>query len=249
MTRAFEGRVVLITGGSRGLGRAMAEEIASQGGRVFVGYRSRENEARAVADAIVATGGDARPWAIDVRDAASVDAAVGAVLDAESRVDVLVNNAGIVRDGPAAMMSPGDFDDVVNTNLGGVFRCCRAVLRAMMSQRAGAIVNVGSIVAVRASPGQANYAAAKGGIVALTLTLAAEAAPYGIRVNAVLPGLFATGMVARLDRTIVERKKERIPLGRLGTASECARVVAFLASDAASYVVGQAIVVDGGLGL
>lgn len=239
----FTSKTVLLTGGARGLGAAMAREFASRGARVFVGYRVREREARAVCHSCE---GEALAWKIDVRDADSVERAVREAGE-KGPLDVLVNNAGITRDGPAAMMSLEDFTDVLDANLTGAFRCARAVLRPMMARKSGAIVNVGSVAGLRASAGQANYAASKGALLALTQTLAVEAAPYGVRVNAVVPGLFSAGMASRLDKAILAQKLARVPLGRAGAPEECARAVAFLASEAASYIVGQALVVDGGI--
>jgi 3-oxoacyl-[acyl-carrier protein] reductase len=178
-----------------------------------------------------------------------VDAAVDGIVAARGAPAVVVNNAGVARDEPFAMMSASSWDEVLATNLGGTFNVCRAVARPMMGQRSGAIVNVASVAGLHASAGQANYAASKGGVLAFTRTLAAEMAPRGIRVNAVVPGLCSTGMAARLDRRVAEQKRAGIPLGRFGTGEEIARVVLFLASDDAAYVVGQAIVADGGLSL
>lgn len=244
----FEGKVALVTGASRGLGQAIAVRLGAEGAFVWVAHRTRAHDADAALAEIRAAGGDGATVAFDVRRADAVNAAFARVAE-RSPLDVLVNCAGIARDAMFALMPPDDFEEVVAVNLSGTFHCCRPALRAMMARRAGAIVNVASVAGLRASPGQANYAASKGGVIALTRTLAAEAAPHGVRVNAVVPGLFAAGMAERLDRRAVEARREAIPLGRLGAASELARTVAFLASDDSSYVVGQALVVDGGLSL
>lgn len=236
------GRVALVTGGSRGLGRAIALRLARDGARVAVGCRAPSPEAEAVAREV---GGIVAPF--DVRDPDAVAAGVERVVAALGPVDVLVNDAGIADDAPFALSSSTDFWDVVRTNLGGVEACCRAVARSMIGRRSGAIVNVGSVSAVHAVPGQTAYAASKGAIVSFTRTLAAELAPKGVRVNAVLPGFLDLGIAARLGRQRLAEVTRRIPAGRLGTGEEVAAVVAFLASDAASYVVGQALVVDGGL--
>jgi 3-oxoacyl-[acyl-carrier protein] reductase len=248
MSERFAGRHVVVTGASRGLGRAIALGFAREGARVGVGYRGRDAEATQTLDAIAALGGTAEALRFDVRDEAGTEAAIGAFAR-DSGLDVLVNNAAVVRDQLFPMLAPPDWNDVVATNLTGAYHCCRAALRFMLRQRRGAIVNVASIAAVRASPGQANYAAAKGGVVALTTTLAAELAPRGVRVNGVVPGLLTTGMGERLDHRVADDRRAAIPLGRFGDGEEVARVVLFLASDDASYVVGQNLVVDGGMSL
>jgi 3-oxoacyl-[acyl-carrier protein] reductase len=245
----FGGKIVLVTGASRGLGRALAVAFAAEGASVHINFERRTAEAETTREAVVQAGGRGALAPFDVRDPRAVERGVEAILAAEGRIDVLVNNAAIVRDGPAPTMSPKDFDDVVATNLGGVFNLCRAVSPSMIGQGSGVVVNVASVAGLFASPGQVNYAAAKAGVLSLTRTLAAELAPRGVRVNAVVPGLLATGMGARLDHRIVAARRERIPLGRLGTAEEVAAVALFLCSPEASYVVGQAVVVDGGLAL
>jgi len=243
----FLDKTVIVTGGSRGLGRDIALAFADESAFVFVGYRSNDDEAQAVVKLLKERGGDGAPLKIDVRDARAVDGAIKEVLSTRKRIDVLVNNAGIARDTFFPLMSSEDFDEVLAVNLGGVFRCCRAVVRTMIAQKSGAIVNIGSVSGVYSAPGQANYAAAKAGIIGFTKTIAAELASRGIRVNAVVPGLLSTGMAVRMDPRAIERRRAAIAIGRLGTGEEVARVVLFLASDAASYVIGQSIIVDGGL--
>ena len=244
----FEGRGVLVTGASRGLGRSIAEAFGAEGAFVGVAYRHRRDAAEEALGAVREAGGDGLCLEMDVREGESVRRAV-AELEEHRPLGVLVNNAGVVHDRPFLMLSPREWANVLDVNLTGTYTCCRAALPSMMARREGAIVNVASVAAVRASPGQGAYSAAKGGVLALTRTLAKEASAYGIRVNSVIPGLLRTGMVARLDRRKVEEHKASIPLGRLGTGSEAARVVLFLASDEASYVIGEAVTVDGGLTL
>lgn len=236
-------RNVVVTGASRGLGRAIALAFAAEGAHVWVGYRERAADAEEVARAC---GGE--PLAIDVTSGESVGAAIARATSARP-VDVLVNSAGIVRNAMLALSEPEDWEEPLRVNLGGALRVSKAVLRSMLAAKAGAIIHIGSVSGVRATPGQAGYSAAKGGLVAMTRTIAAELAPKGIRVNAVLPGLCAAGMAQRFDRRVFDRTVSAIPLGRPGTAEEIASVVTFLASPAAAYIVGQAIVVDGGLTL
>jgi 3-oxoacyl-[acyl-carrier protein] reductase len=243
----FEGRRVLVTGASRGLGRSLAVAFAGEGAHLGIGYRVREDGAKETLAAVAAAGGSGDLLRFDVRDGAAVAEEIGRF--ASGGLDVLVNNAAVVRDQLFALLTPEEWDEVIEVGLAGVYRCCRAALPFMLSRRRGAIVNVASTAGVRASPGQASYSAAKGGVVALTATLAVELAPRGIRVNAVVPGLLSTGMGERLDHRVATGARERIPLGRLGTGDEVARAVTFLASDEAGYVVGHCLVVDGGLSL
>lgn len=245
--RRFEGRTVIVTGGSRGLGQAMAVAFAAEGAHVVIGYLAREKDAARSLFLVRAVGGDGRTMAFDVANRAAVDAAIEEILRARGRIDVLVNNAGVARDELFPLMEQQSWDEVIATNLGGVFHCARAVVRPMLSAGGGAIVNVGAVSALRASPGQVNYAASKGGLLAFTRALGAELAPRGIRVNAVIPGAIASGLAARLDRRIAERIRAGIPLGRFGTSEEVAKAVLFLASEDAAYIVGHALVVDGGL--
>jgi 3-oxoacyl-[acyl-carrier protein] reductase len=249
MKGVLEGRTAIVTGASRGLGRAMAVDLARAGAFVYAAFRQRADGAEATLAEAAAAGGGGATLALDVTDPAAVADTFRRVLDERGRLDVLVNNAGVSRDGFLATMPDDDWDEVIAVNLGGTMRCCRAAARPMIRQGHGAIVNVASVAGLHASPGQANYAASKGGVVALTRTLAAELAPRGVRVNAVVPGLIKAGMTHGLDRRVADERRGRIPLGRLGEADEVARVVTFLASDAAAYIVGQALVVDGGLTL
>jgi 3-oxoacyl-[acyl-carrier protein] reductase len=245
--KGFQGQTVLVTGASRGLGRAIAIAFAREGAYVGVGCRVREDKAQETLAAIRAEGSDGEIACFDVRDADAAEAVIGKLARDRGGLDVLVNNAGIARDGLFAMLPRQDWADTLATNLTGAFNCCAAAAKAMIARRSGAIVNVASIAGLHASPGQSNYAASKGGLLALTRTLAAEMAPYGIRVNAVVPGLLTTGLAARMDHRMLAEKKRQIPLGRLGEAEEVAAVAVFLASPAAAYVVGQAIAVDGGM--
>jgi 3-oxoacyl-[acyl-carrier protein] reductase len=240
----FADRTVIVTGASRGLGRAIAIAFAAEGAPVCVGYRSREHEARQTLDQLAGRGTLLR---FDVTDRAAVAAAFDSVRAERGGIDVLVNNAGVVRDNFVPLMSDDDWHEVLDVNLRGAFTCTKAALAAMIARGGGAIVNIASIAGLRASPGQASYSASKGGLIALTRTLAAELGPRGIRVNAVVPGFLATGMAARMDRRRVEERVSQIALHRVGTAEEAAKVVVFLASNDASYVTGQALAVDGGL--
>lgn len=246
--RRFQDQNVLVTGASQGLGRAIAEAFAREGARVGIGYRSHEAEARTSLALVEAAGGTGVLLQFDVRELAAVEAAFKTFSE-PGGLDVLVNNAAVLRDQFAAFLSPAEWDEVIAVNLNGTFYCCRTAVRAMLPRRRGSIVNVSSIAALRATPGQANYASSKGAVQSLTATLGAELAPRGVRVNAVVPGVLTSGMGQRLDRRVAEKALAAVPLARFGEAREVAHVVLFLASDEASYVVGQSIVVDGGLSL
>lgn len=244
--KRFADTTVLVTGASRGLGRAIAIAFGREGAFVYVGFRTGEAGAR---ETLQLAGGNGAVLGFDVTDVAAVDAAIEVILKDRGRLDVVVNNAGIARDELFAMMQPSSWREVMSANLDGTFNVCRAVARPMMGKKKGAIVNVASVAATRASPGQVNYAASKGGVLSLTQTLAAELGPRGVRVNAVVPGLCDTGMVDKLDKRIVNARLAHLPLKRLGTGEDVAGAVLFLASDDAAYIVGQALAVDGGLTL
>lgn len=247
--KRFEQRTVLVTGASRGLGRAMATAFAAEGAHVYIGFHHRQDEANETLAAVRGSGGDGASLGFDVCQAPEVSAAFERIARERGALDVLVNNAGIMRDGRFVLLPPADWHEVLATNLTGAYHCAAAATRLMLATKRGAIVNVASAAALRASVGQTNYAASKGGLLAFTRSLAAELGASGIRVNAVVPGLIAAGMGQRLDHRVIARHQAAIALGRLGNADEVARAVLFLASDEASYIVGQCLAVDGGLTL
>jgi 3-oxoacyl-[acyl-carrier protein] reductase len=240
-------RVALVTGSSRGLGRAMALRLAQDGLQVAVHYGRGEQEARAVAAEIVAAGGQAEVFGADLSVPASAARLVEAVIAHFGRLDVLVNNAGITRDGLAIRMKDEDWDAVIATNLSATFQSCRAAIKHMMRARAGRIINISSVVALSGNPGQANYVASKAGVIGLSRALAKEYGGRGITVNAVAPGFIASDMTAALSEAVRAEYLKSIPLGRLGSPEDVAAVVSFLASEAAGYVTAQVIGVDGGL--
>ena len=240
-------RLAVVTGASRGLGRAIALAMAASGDEVAVGWHRAESEAVDVVAAIVAAGGRAFPFHVDVTG--DVDVAFERLVAEHRPVDVLVNNAGVASDGWFATSAAEDWRAVLDVNLRGTEACCRAVARGMIARRQGVIVNVGSVAGQRGGAGQTAYATSKAAIVGFTRALAQEVAPRGLRVNAVVPGLLDVGIAARMDRRAHAEKLARVPMGRVGTGAEIANVVVFLASDLASYVTGQAIAVDGGVSL
>ncbi|MCT0207030.1 3-oxoacyl-[acyl-carrier-protein] reductase [Synechococcus sp. CS-1332] len=241
----LSGQVALVTGASRGIGRAIAESLAVAGATVVVNYARSPEAAQAVVDTITAAGGQAWSHQADVADEQAVEAMVKAVLEKEGRLDVLVNNAGITRDGLLMRMKTADWQSVIDLNLTGVFLCTRAVSRSMLKARRGRIINITSVVALMGNPGQANYSAAKAGVIGLTRSSAAEFASRSITVNAVAPGFIDSDMTKELDK---EPILAAIPLARMGQPEEVAGAVRFLAADpAAAYITGQVLQVDGGM--
>jgi 3-oxoacyl-[acyl-carrier protein] reductase len=245
MTGRLEGRVSLVTGASRGIGRAIARALAFEGATVFVGARD-EGRLAEVARECADSGGTAVALALDVADRASVDAALQKVLELQGRIDHLVNNAGITRDNLLLRMKKEEWDQVIATNLTGTYLCTQAVLKPMLKQRSGRIVNVTSVVGLTGNAGQANYAASKAGIIGFTKAVAREVASRSITVNAVAPGFIDTDMTAAMTDKARESLTSSIPLGRVGRPEDIASAVVFLVSDAAAYITGQVLGVDGG---
>jgi len=243
----FNGKTVAVTGGTRGIGRAVSLRFAMEGARVTAAYLSNDEAAQSLLDEASGLSGEIRVVKADVRShdgaAAFVDAAAGE----SGHIDVLVNNAGIIRDSYLAMMSERDWADVIESNLYPLFHCCKWGVRKMLSRRKGVIVNVASISAFTGNPGQTNYAASKGAAISFTRSLAREVGPMGIRVNAVAPGLIDTDMVASLKPELVDAIVKSSSLRRMGRPEEVAEAVAFLASDRASYITGQCLIIDGGI--
>ncbi|OME89599.1 MULTISPECIES: 3-oxoacyl-[acyl-carrier-protein] reductase [Paenibacillus] len=247
MSEALKGQTALVTGASRGIGRSIALGLADLGANVAVNYAGSEAAATEVVEAIRAKGVSAIAVKSNVGRTEEVDAMVKQVMETFGRIDILVNNAGITRDNLIMRMKEEEFDQVIETNLKGVFNCLKAVTRPMMKQRYGRIINISSVVGALGNPGQANYVAAKAGVIGLTKSAARELASRGITVNAVAPGFIDTDMTRELPEDMREGLLGGIPLARLGQPEEIAGVVAFLASSSASYMTGQVLHVDGGM--
>jgi 3-oxoacyl-[acyl-carrier protein] reductase len=245
----LDGQVALVTGGSRGIGQAICRELAAAGAAVAVNYRETRDAAEAVVAEIAAAGGRAVALQADVTREAAVRGLVAATLESLSRLDILVCNAGLVRDRLAAAMSLDDWETVIATNLRGPFLCIREALPTMMASKSGSIVVLSSIAADHGSRGHCSYSAAKGGVNSLVRSLAVELAPKRIRINAVSPGVILTDMTKRIRNMAGEEVVSQIPLGRFGEPAEVARAVRFLASSEASYITGEILHVTGGLGL
>ena len=249
MTKPLAGKVAIVTGSSRGIGREVALELARQGARVAVNYRQGAEAAAEVVAEIAACGSEAIAVGADVATAAGAHSLVEAALAAYGTVDVLVSNAGITRDNLLLRMTEEDWDAVLDTNLKGAFHCVKAVQRTFLKRRAGRIIAIGSIVGLAGNAGQANYDAAKAGLVGLMRSVARELGSRGITANVVAPGFIDTEMTRALPAEAMGQALARIPLGRLGTPADVAGLVAFLAGDAAAYITGQVFGVDGGLTL
>ena len=245
----FTGKTAVVTGGSRGIGRAVCLELAKGGANVVLCYAGNEAAAAETVSACEALGAKALAVKCDVADGEQVKALMDEAVKAFGHIDILVNNAGITRDGLLMMMKEADFDAVISANLRGTFLCMKAVARTMMKQRYGRIVNLSSVVGLRGNAGQVNYAASKAGVIGMTKSLAKELASRGVTVNAVAPGFIDTDMTAAMPEAAKTATLASIPMQRLGAPEDIAKAVAFLASDGAAYITGQVIAVDGGMAM
>ena len=242
----LQNKVALVTGGAQGIGKTISEELVRNGAHVVLGDVNLEG-AQATAEAINNNGGSASAVKIDVSNPAEVKQVFDSILKDKKPIDIMINNAGITRDGLMIRMKEADWDRVLNTNLKGTFLCSQQAAKQMIKQKSGAIVNIASIVGVMGNFGQANYSASKAGVIGLTKTLAREVGSRGIRVNAVAPGFIDTEMTRILDESVRQKLIEQIPMAKLGLAEDVARCVAFLVSDRSSYITGQVINVNGGM--
>ncbi|HVS34484.1 MAG TPA: 3-oxoacyl-[acyl-carrier-protein] reductase [Gemmataceae bacterium] len=242
-------QIALVTGGSRGIGRAVVKAFAAEGAKVAVVYRGSKEAAEQLVQEVAQAGGTAKAYQCDVADGAAVKTCVEQVQKDLGPVNVLVNNAGVIADGLFVRMEPEDWDKVVKTNLGGVFHFCRELAFPMMQKRSGRIINISSVAATHVNPGQANYAASKGAVNSFTRALAVELAGRGVTVNAIAPGFIETDMSAAVRNKAGDLIKKFIPMKRIGTPDDIAKVAVFLASADSGYITGQVLTVDGGLSL
>ena len=243
----FENQVAIVTGAGRGIGHAIALRFAREGARVASVSRSEANAQQTATEINAARPDAARAYAVDVADHAAVQQTAARILEDFGRVDILVNNAGVTRDGLSMRMSLEDWETVIDTNLKGAFSFTQAIMRAMIKQRSGRIINISSVAGLTGNAGQANYAASKAGLIGLTKTLARELASRGITVNAVAPGFIVTDMTGVLSEQVKEAILTKIPLGKFGEGEDIAAAVAFLAAPEAKYITGQVLTVDGGM--
>ena len=244
----FEDRVAIVTGGSRGIGKQICLKLASEGARIAI-FDIEETLLKEVAEQIRHMGSEVLLLGVDISDFEKVDRAVKEVIDRFERIDILINNAGVNEDKLLLRMREKDWDKVLQVNLKGTFNCLRAVIRTMVKQREGKIINISSVIGLRGNVGQANYAASKAGIIGLTKSAAKEVGRYGITVNAIAPGFIDTPMTEKLQEKEKERFTSQIPLGRMGKPEEVASLVAYLASDEADYITGEVIKIDGGMAI
>ncbi len=244
----LEGKIAVVTGGSRGIGRAIAEDLAANGASVVVNYHSNSEAAENVVTGIQETGGTAVAIQADVSDLKAAQNLIKTTIDTFGQIDILVNNAGTTRDTLIMMMKEEQWDTVINTNLKSVFNCCKAAARPMVRRKKGGrIINIASVAGIVGQAGQTNYAASKAGIIGFSKSLAKELGSRNITVNVVAPGFVLTDLTSGLDEELVNKSLEFIPLGRWGEAQEIANLVTFLASDKSSYITGEVIQVDGGI--
>ncbi|MBO0995474.1 3-oxoacyl-[acyl-carrier-protein] reductase [Bacillus sp. SD088] len=243
----LENKVAIVTGASRGIGKEIALMLAKEGANVIVNYSGNEEKAKETMDEIVALGRKSMIYQCNVADSSSVQSMIKETVQEFGKIDILVNNAGITRDNLLMRMKESEWDDVLDTNLKGVFHCTKSVSRPMMKQRQGRIINISSVVGSSGNPGQANYSAAKAGVIGLTKTSALELAARGITVNVIAPGFITTDMTEKLPEDTKEAMLKQIPLGSLGEPKDIAALTVFLASDDAKYITGQTIHVNGGM--
>ncbi|MDR3288386.1 MAG: 3-oxoacyl-[acyl-carrier-protein] reductase [Peptococcaceae bacterium] len=246
---SLNGKVALVTGAARGLGRAIALQLAAAGAQVMVNYAGSEDKAKEVVRLIQERGGEAELCQADISQAADVERLVKTVMNKYEKIDILINNAGITRDRLLLRMTEEDWDAVLSTNLKGVFLCTKAVSKSMLKQRSGVIINISSIVGIKGNAGQANYAAAKAGVIGLTKATAKEFASRGVRVNAIAPGYIATDMTDILPAEMKNEILKEIPLGKIGVPEDVAQAVLFLVSPAGAYITGQTLSIDGGMSI
>lgn len=245
----LKNRVAIVTGGSRGIGRAIVKKLAEEGANVAFNFLKSEEKALAIKKEIEEKGGKALTFRQDVKDYGAIKMMVEGVKSHFGRLDIIVNNAGILRDKALMLMEEQDWEDVISTNLSGAFNLVRAAIVTFMKQKSGNIINITSVAGIKGMPRQVNYSASKAGIIGLTKALAREVGPYNVRVNAIAPGYIDTDMVTGFKEAQKAEILKRIPLNRFGTAEEVAKVAAFVASDAAKYITGQVITIDGGLAM
>jgi len=245
----LENKVALVTGGARGIGAQIVRTLSSYGATVIINYSSSADAALALADSLTKEGAKVDIYPCNVADFAASKEMIEKVIEKHGQIDILVNNAGITKDNLTMMMTEKEFDDVIDINLKGSFNCMKHVTRSMLKKKSGRIINISSIVGIRGNAGQINYCATKAGVIGMTKALAKEIGSRGITVNAVAPGYIDTDMTKVLPEEVTKKLLSEIPLGKIGTTTDIAETVAFLASDRAGYITGQVIQVDGGMGI